>query len=143
MSTNAWPRFRVAVIAILVLLPVQFIFGMLANLYVAIPETMPTGEGWTWSFAHSAVIPVHVLLGSLLLVLSLVAIELALWASIRRATLVAIGGFLCIATAYVGGMWFLTYGQTNASSFLMALGFMGACVVYGVGLYVTRPERTS
>lgn len=143
MSTNERTRFRVAMVAILALLPVQFIFGMLANLYVEIPEPLPTGAGWTWSFTHSTVIPVHVLLGTLLLVLSLVTIELALWASIRRATLVAVGGFLCVTTAYVGGMWFLTYGQTNASSLLMALGFIGACAVYGTGFYVTRPEQTS
>ena len=140
MSTNARSRFRLAMAAILLLLPLQFVAGMLANLYVAIPEPLPTGEGWTWSFAHSTVIPLHVLLGTLLLVLSLVTVEFGLWASARRAAVIAVGGFLCVATAYLSGMLFLTYGQSNLSSFLMALGFMGACVVYAVGFYVTRPE---
>ena len=140
MSSNLRSQFRLAIAAILLLLPLQFVAGMLANLYVPIPEPLPTGEGWSWSFAHSTVIPVHMLIGTLLLVLSLVAIELGLWASSRRAVTTAIAGFVCVGVAYLSGMWFLTYGQSDFSSFLMALGFMGACVAYGVGFYVTRPE---
>ncbi len=133
-------RFRATILAMLALLVLQFVAGMFANLYVGFPEPLPTAEGWTWAFAHTLVVPFHVLLGSLVLVLSLAAIELGWWASSRAAIVAAVTGFLCLALAYLCGMWFLTYGQSDVSSFLMALAFMAAFVVYATGFHATRPQ---
>ena len=143
MSMNALTRFRAAVAAILVLLLLQFAAGMVTNLYVHFPESLPGGEAWTWSFAHSTLVEIHVVLGTLLLIASLVTIELGLWVGMRSANVTAVAGALLVAGAYLCGMWFLTYGQSDISSLCMALGFMGALAVYAVGFYVTRPEAGS
>jgi hypothetical protein len=140
MSTTMLSRFRATVLAILAVLALQFVAGMITNLYVEFPDSLPHGSAWAWAFARTSIIPVHVALGTLLLVLSLIAIELAWWADTRLGFASVLAGFLLIALAYLCGIWFLTYGQSNVSSLLMALGFMGAFVAYGAGLLVTRPD---
>ena len=133
-------RFRVTLILLLTVLVVQFVAGMIVNLYVAFPGSLPAGSAWAWSFAHTGIVPLHVALGTVILVLSLAAIEFALWAEHRAGALSVGVGFVCVAVAYLGGMWFLTYGQSDLSSLVMALGFIAACVSYTIGLLVTRPD---
>ncbi len=134
-------RFRATVVLLLAVLAVQFVAGMIVNLYVAFPDQLPAGSAWAWSFAHTAIVPLHVALGTVILVLSLVAIELAIWAESRAGALSVGAGFACVAVAYLAGMWFLTYGQSALSSLVMALGFITACASYTAGLLVTRPDR--
>ncbi len=70
-------RCRPPILLILALLLGQFALGMVANLDVAFPSPLPPSESLPWAFAHSLVVPLHILLGVLLLLASLATSELA------------------------------------------------------------------
>lgn len=118
-------------IGMLVLLALQFVFGMLANLFVTIPASHPGSSGSDylsqsvsslgWALSNSGgVVETHAGLG-LLIVISMVALFIRtlltrkrslIWLSLV-ATLAAIG-------AFINGLSFVDYGY-DFSSFIMAL----------------------
>ena len=123
----------------LILLVIQYVFGMLVNLYVQFPDSLPGGNAWSWSFTHTFVIPLHFVIGTLLVVVALVALVLSMTTRHIPEILAAVFGLAMIVYAWLGGETFLAYGQQNTASLQMALGFIGAVIAYGAGLYVVRP----
>lgn len=138
-------RFRIFRLTLLVtgiLLILQYIFGMLVNLYVQFPSTLlPHGNAWGWAFTESVSIQIHVYLGTLLLIVALVSLLLSIRIRSIAAVAASIIGFAMTILAYLVGIWFLSYGQQSASSLWMALGFLGAVLAYGVGYGATRHEK--
>ena len=53
--------------------------------------------------------------------------------------LATVFGLAMIVYAWLSGATFLANVQQNTASFHMALGFIGAVIAYGVGLYIARP----
>ena len=133
--------FRLTLLATGILLILEYIFGMLVNLYVQFPSTLPHGDAWGWVFTESVSIQIHVYLGTLLLIVALVSLLLSIRIRSIAAVATSIIGFAMTILAYLGGIWFLSYGQQSVSSLWMALGFLGAVLAYGVGYGATRHEK--
>lgn len=124
-QTAKWSKvFRTTVMATLTALVVQFILGMMINLDVPRADT-------------SALTSVHIILGTLLLVLAILAFAFALPAHSKQAVWISMIGFLLIVISWGSGEAFLLHGQ-NSMSLMMALGFIAATVVYSMGLSMGR-----
>lgn len=135
-------------IVTLVLLAVQYLFGMAVNLFVTIPTSHPgtnasdyfsgVGQGVSWAIAHGAgVLQLHATLGLLLLVAAVALLVMAIRAR-RRAWIVATSiGLLSILGAGFNGASFLNYNH-DFSSMIMASLFLIAVSAYAIVVYVTR-----
>jgi len=135
--------FRGTLVVVCLLLVVQYLLGMLVNLTVPFPANLPGGNAWRWAFTTTALVPLHVLVGTLILLASLLALGLSLVARSAPAVVAAVIGVAMIVLAYISGLSFLSSGQNNASSLLMALGFLGALLAYLIGWGMTRPARSA
>jgi hypothetical protein len=135
-------RLRVTALSMMLLLVAQFVVGIVANLYVTIPATIPGTKAGKpdigWALAHSPVdLRIHVVLAFLLVAAALVMAGLGV--ATRRAAwiITTLTGAVMILVATSGGLGFLS-GASSASSLQMALGFMGAFLAYAAGFYVTK-----
>lgn len=117
---------------------VLFVLGMIANLYIEIPSDLTSGSAWGWVFGNSAVIAVHAVLGTLLFVVSIASLVLAIQTH-RKLWIVASSlGLIFTGLAAYAGSDFVSAGQTNFSSLLMAFGFLGALVSYGMAVFQNK-----
>ena len=135
---------------LLLLLALEFTIGMVVNLWVSVPSSHPGTnagnyfggivQGIAWALATSdRVLQLHVLVGILLLLGSILLLVAAIQ---RRDPLwlwVASIGFIGITAAGFNGASFLNYGH-DFSSMLMSGGFVLALCSYMAGLYFTRPD---
>lgn len=116
--------FRGVLLALLVLLVPQFVLGMVINLDVPFPGTLHGVRAWHWALAQP-VIALHISLGTLLVLLAVVAVGLGS-ATRRLAPLLWSGlGCVLLLLTWVSGDFFLVEGQQNMRSLTMALGFLG------------------
>ncbi len=134
--------------AILALLSLQFLFGMLTNLFVAIPKEHPGAQaphyfagvirGVGWALASSRLLlAAHVATG---MVLELLAIALVVVAARSRQRLwiwVALVGWLGVTGAGFNGASFINYGH-DFSSMIMAACFLLAAIAYDLALHLGR-----
>ncbi len=128
--------FRLTVLITLVLLVLQYIVGMLANLEVQ----LPSGNVSNWVFRHSIIIQLHIYVGTLLIVIALVALILSFVAR-HPVGIVAAGASLALLVfAWLSGVQFLATQQNNLSLW-MALGFMGAFIAYLLGYFFSSVPR--
>ncbi len=108
--------------AIVGLLVLQFILGMLSNLYAQIPDVRP------WEvYDKFGLIPLHAVNGLILLVLAVAYI-------VRRARTHGplarpVAGLVNIVVAFICGVIFVDT-QNDVFSLLMALAFLGALMAY-------------
>ncbi|PWI57480.1 hypothetical protein [Sulfoacidibacillus thermotolerans] len=129
---------RKSIVFVLYVLAAQFIFGMIVNLYVQFPGSTPGGNAMTWVMQHSPVTMAHIFIGTLIVFLSMIVMFLTISSQGKSAILLSVLGFFFILFSWGSGMAFLTNGQQNITSFLMALGFILAIVVYGMQLRLIR-----
>jgi hypothetical protein len=133
---------------VLLLLAIQFLAGMVVNLFVQLPGAHPgaqAGEyfsgvvqGVGWALAAGPLpLQVHVVLGLLLLVASLAILALAIVSRRRVWIVTTVLGWVGIMAAGFNGASFLNYGH-DFSSLLMSIGFLLAVSAYAVGLYRTK-----
>jgi hypothetical protein len=141
-------RLRVTALSMVALLVAQFVAGIVANLYVKIPATIPGTKARKpdigWALAHGpADLRIHVSLALLLVAAALVMAGLGI--ATRRAawSIPTVTGLLMILWAFAGGLGFLGDSTDNGSSLQMALGFMGAFLSYGTGFYIARTSNAS
>jgi hypothetical protein len=132
--------FRLHVLLTLGALVLEFILGMYTALFVEFPESLVNGNAWGWSMSQSPIIMAHVLLGTLMMLMSLSATGFSIGTKNKAAILTGTVGLLMVALAYLSGGAFLSSVQQNSYSFSMSLGFMGAVVAYGMAYYLTRPN---
>lgn len=136
---------RKGLIAIFVLLIIQFIAGMYLNFYVELPDTHPGVDGSyapsiPWALAGHAglALAVHVT-GWILLTLTAIAALIRGIVSKRKTLIVGtVLGLLFILMAGSGGLTFLNRGGHDRESFMMALGFLFALLSYGFTFYKTK-----
>lgn len=137
-------RLRTINAIILVLLGVEFLIGMVFNLYVQVPPVHPGAnapeyfsgvvQGVAWALLHAPLgLLVHAILGILLFLASLILIGFAIAARRRAWVIVSVIGFFGIVAAGFNGASFMNYGL-DLSSLLMSIGFLLAAVPYTVGL---------
>jgi hypothetical protein len=139
---------RPLTILMLLLLAAQFLLGMVVNLFVQVPSVHPgvgasnyfqgVVQAVAWALVHAPLgLLVHVIVGLLLFLTSLILIGFAI-ASRRRAwIIVSVIGLIDIMAAGFNGASFMNYGQ-NFSSLLMSIGFLLAAVTYTIGLSFSR-----
>jgi hypothetical protein len=132
----------------LLLLSLQFLIGMLVNLFVSVPAVHPGAnaanyfigvvQGVIWVLTHGTLyLLLHAVIGLLLFLASLILIGLAIAARRRAWVITSILGLLGIMGAGFNGASFMNYGH-NFSSLLMSIGFLLAVISYAIGFYVTR-----
>ncbi len=130
-QTHARGRaFRITVLITLVLLVLRYVLGMIANLEVQLPG----GNVTSWVFGHSIIIQLHIYLGTLLIVIALVALILSLVARHLVGIVAAVAGLALLVFAWLSGVQFLAT-QQNDLSLMMAFGFMGAFIAYLLGYF--------
>ena len=138
-SAKLMRAFRGHMLAILVMLVVEFVLGMYTALFVAFPDSLVNGNAWAWSMSQSPVVLLHIIVGTLLALAAMVVLVLGFLLRSRAALLTGVLGFVAMAAAYLSGATFLSDVNQDLYSFSMAMGFIAAAVVYGVGYYSMRP----
>lgn len=138
-SNKLFRAFQMSVLIILIALVLEFIFGMYTALFVNFPDSLVNGNGWEWSMAQSPIIMIHVLLGTLLVVGSFLALGLAIAIKSKTAISTSLVGLVMMGIAYLSGSIFLSNIQLDRYSFAKALGFVGALVICGMAYYLTLP----
>nr|HET6904144.1 hypothetical protein [Ktedonobacteraceae bacterium] len=128
--------FRLTVLITLVLLVLQYVLGMMSNLDVQ----LPSGNDWSWVFGHSLIIQLHIYIGTLLIVVALVALILSIVARHPVGIIAAVVGLALLVFAWLSGDQFLVT-QHNDLSLSMALGFMGAFIAYLLGYFFSGVPR--
>jgi hypothetical protein len=135
------------VLAILVLLALQFLTGIVVNIYVQPPAIHPganasnyfLGVAQVIAWALAGAIPsltAHVALGLLLALVSLIMIGFSIAARQQQALAASLIGCLGIFLATLNGASFLNYGA-DVNSLLMSVGFAIAAVSYAVCFSIT------
>jgi hypothetical protein len=118
------------------LLIIQFILGMLTNLFVHFPDTTQVES--LWEYARSQLPAMAHIIAALLLLASGVVFMVRAARQPDCIWLVsAIAGLTGIVVAFFGGVMFISF-QQEGYSLTMALGFMIAFVAYGWGCYATN-----
>jgi uncharacterized membrane protein len=113
---------RVA-LTIVILLMVQFILGMLANLFQDIPIVEP------WLVFHQfGPILLHTINATFLLIFSVILLVNA--SKARRYVWMSIIGCASVIVAFASGLMFVNAGQNDILSFTMSLGFLTAFIAY-------------
>jgi hypothetical protein len=103
------------------LLVIQFLLGMLANLYASIPEHRPYIV-----FHQLGYVLLHALNGTLLVILGIImSFKSRGGASFKPA----VGGMTCTVLAYVFGELFV-FTQNDVFSLMMAFAFVGSLLAY-------------
>lgn len=131
----------------LIALALQFLLGMLVNLFVQIPAAHPGADGSyfagvprvvAWALAAGgAALRLHVALGIAVFIWAIVLLILAIGA--RRAAWVwsAALGLFGVFAAAGNGASFLIYNH-DFSSFFMSVGFTIAAAAYVAGICADR-----
>jgi hypothetical protein len=133
MNTN---RLRKQGIGMLVALTVEYLLGIAVNLYITFPNTK--NQMLLWQFASKQVpLAMHMLVGILMVVGSLVLVILSLKLKDRSWVVCSVIGFIAIVLAALTGSQFIPT-QENGYSFAMAACFIIAFLAYAVGVYKTK-----
>jgi len=109
------------------LLPIQFLLGMWINLFVNIPNPLVSNF---FVSGRSVVVILHIINGLAIVSLAVIIIVLTtkLKATVARLLSLWAAGFALLAIA--SGVTFLFFGQIDAFSYSMAVGFVTAAVIY-------------
>lgn len=142
-------------LAACLLLLIQYLLGMVVNVYVVLPAKHPganaanyfagsaTGLGWVIS-SGPAWIAAHAAFGLALVVAALFAITLTWRNGDRAGRTLAIVGALAIIGAGFNGASFLTYGKSFSSLIMAGLwALAAACYVAGAVRAVVVPRRAA
>lgn len=136
----------------LLLLILQFVFGVVTRLYVTIPANHPGSNGGgyfgqsqhsaSWALANSQPwLQAHTGLGLLLVLLALVILAVSIVTLQGRLVLVALLGLIGVGGGGVAGLAFLDFGQ-RLDTLLMSVGFAVAAAAYTLGLLAAGPGRS-
>ena len=142
MLANKINRLQVAVITVLILLAVQFEFGMTVNL-----SNLPSLSPFGFSFPNvlsalnqaGIVAVIHAGLGTVLTVIALISWLMALASKIRTVQVFGALGFLSMVLAVINGVLFTLSGfQNDNYSHGMATSFILTFSFYFIELYFLR-----
>jgi hypothetical protein len=149
---NSEAKLRGQSFGLLSMLTIQFILGMILNLFVTLPKSHPgmTGgygsralHGFVWAISSGGgiALTLHVLVAIGLLVGSLGLVARAAAARSMPWLTVSILGALGVIAALTNGLAFLGYNN-DVASFVMAIGFIVAATVYSIALsFAVKPSE--
>ncbi len=144
MKSNQFKSLRMMVMITLILLTLQYEFGMAINLSPNLPELAPFGFSLTKisDALHLAgpMALVHAGLGSLLTILSILTLFLSLRSKIRSVQIFGSLSFLTMLVAIIGGILFTLSGfQEDHYSMTMASNFILTFIFNFLELYFLKP----
>jgi hypothetical protein len=119
----------------LALLTLVFLLGMTVNLYLAFPSNLPAQLAM-----RSPSVQAHMIVATLIVLVGLVALVLSVLERHVWGIATTAAGVALALLAYGGGMGFLNAGYQESASMMMAIGFIGAFIAYGLAAYVTAPK---
>lgn len=114
------------------LLVIVFVLGMAVNLWLAFPSTLSPQLAITMPMVQF-----HMLAGTVALLAGIVALVLSLLERDVRGSVTSLVGVVLMTLAYGSGMAFLNNGYHESASMLMAVGFIGALLAFGLGSFLT------
>ena len=135
------------------LLIVQYIAGMVLDLFTTLPKVHPgvTGsyfsqvwDGFIWALTGGggAALASHVGIATLLVFGGIATLAFAIAGHHKIWIIAGSFGLLGIVLAWLNGIEFINTGL-NKHSFAMAMAFMIALIAYGAGLYFAKPKTTA
>ncbi len=119
------------------LLIVVFLLGMAVNLYLAFPSNLSATLAM-----GMPMVQFHMIVATLVLLVGAVALVLSVMLRHTWGIVTSLVGLVLTGMAYGGGMSFLNNGYQNSASMMMAIGFIGAIVAFGLGGFLTSSART-
>lgn len=122
----------------LALLTLVFLLGMNVNLYLAFPSNLPGALAM-----RNPSIQAHVIVATLILVIGLTALVLSVIERRTWSIVTTAAGVALTTLAYGSGMTFVTAGYQESASMLMAVGFIGAFIAYGLAIWTHAPRSAS
>ncbi len=145
MKSNQFKSLRMMVTITLILLTLQYEFGMAINLSPNLPELAPFGLSLAKisDALHLAgpMALVHAGLGSLLTPLSILTLFLSLRSKIRSVQIFGSLSFLTMLVAMIGGILFTLSGfQEDHFSMAMASNFILTFIFNFLELYFLKPD---
>lgn len=132
VNVKAIKGFRTHSIVMLVLLLIQYVLGMITNLYVQFPENSQPEQLWAAAQSQFASMA-HIILGMLLLVVAILIIVRAVMSKNRTLVWISVAGLVSILVAIISGSMFIN-AQSDVYSLVMAIAFIVSLVVYGWGM---------
>jgi hypothetical protein len=132
-------KLRSQSLGLLTMLSIQFILGMVLNLFVELPKNASVGS----ILSHGGVVLVlHILVAVGLLLGSLALIFRASTAHSKSWLIASIIGALGVFVALTNGLAFI-FNDDDVTSFIMALSFIVAATAYSTTLsFAEHPEDT-
>ena len=127
---------RTQAIYMLSFLAVQFVLGMITNMYVQFPDTNRPDQLWATARSQAPTFA-HIILGILLLVAAIIFVVRVARQHNRVWAISSWVGLISIIVAIYGGVTF-TSTQIDSYSMVMALGFIASVLAYGWGLFAAR-----
>lgn len=129
------------------LLVLQFVVGMVLDLFIELPKVHPgtTGgyfsqvaNGFSWALTSGGVaLSLHVGIASVLVLGALATLGFAIAGRSKAWIIAASFGLLGVALAWLNGIEFINTGL-DKHSLAMAMAFMIALISYGAGLYFAK-----
>lgn len=144
MAANRLKTLRVLVIVLLILLGIQFEFGMAVNL--ANPPSIAPFPFSLLALSDAIngagpAVSLHAGLGGLLAILSMVVLVISLRSKLGQVRIFGSLGLIAILLAGTSGMLFVLSGfQNDHYSHGMASNFLLAFTFYFVELYFLKPD---
>ena len=144
MRSPLFRSLRVVVIFFLVVLSLQFEFGMAINLSPNLTDQPPFGFSLAQLYQTLQTVglagPIHATIGFFLLLLAIVNLVLALRTRVRGVQVFGILGFVSVMLALATGILFTLSGfQNDGYSHGMATNFLLTFIFYFVELYLLKP----
>lgn len=149
-----WRELRQGYLGALIILVVQFLLGMVTNLFVEIPRNHPGAnppeyfsgvvQNVAWAILHgpSLWLTAHAILGLLLVLFGFRLLVPAIRSRHRPTVITAVTGAVAMLGAGFNGGSFLNYHE-DFSSLIMASFFAIAVTAYVVGLWAMPLPRGS
>ena len=134
---------RFSVMAIVSLLIIEFLLGMWISLFAALPTGTTLAIG-AQAFQGKLELGVHMIVGYLLSILSIVALVFASLSKKVRIVIFGILGVVSIIAAGITGTEFVDSGYTNnVASYTMSIAFLVGLLVYiNLERLVSPPGKT-
>lgn len=138
VSTAGLSRLRFANLAVLILVLIEYGFGMYVNLYVDVPKADHGGSIGTAISNGPATISIHAVLGLLLALGALAVLAQSVIARRWGVAILSVIGVFAMIFASVAGTTFVRTGD-DADSMAMAVMAGVAALCYALNLYILRP----
>ncbi len=123
-------------IGLIIALILQYVLGMINNLFVTFPETNEISRLWIFALTNVTEV-LHIIIGVGLLLGATSLIIRAMRAKQRTWVIVSATGLAGIVISIFGGALFVTT-QADAYSLVMSYAFLVSLIAYGWGLFAAR-----